>query len=260
MTRSNTNSKAQRFVAMLDEASTLLRKARKHRHSLSGNGYYAKAYWEKIGEIKREGEILGGELESRGLDQEGDLLRTAVERVVSIQSSAADADAELARARTTWCVRVEPSLHTTGPRKKRSKNFLPPELRTSIQGLLRPVFDQIEGCYAYEFRDAALVMLRKLVESLIIEGYEKAGRGTEIKKSTGEYVSFGDLVGKAKGGSLFRLGRDSRSAIDEVKKLADNAAHNPHFHAQRSQVNGLRSGAGILVQDLLRQIDGFASS
>lgn len=250
-------SNSAQFTTLVDEASALLRKARKHRHSLGGAGYYAKAYWEKVGELKRLADSLARQLETQGSDDEAAALRTSLERLASSETSAVHADSELARVRTTWCVRVEPCLHGGTTRRKVRKTFLPPELRPMTPGLLRPVFDQIEGCYAYEFRDAALVMLRKLVESLIIDGYQRAGRVQEIKDAKGNFLGFGDLAGLAKSGALFRLGRDSRATIDDVQKQGHNAAHNPGFHAQPSHLENLRTGVGILLQELLRQLETF---
>jgi len=259
MASANSNSRAPRFSALVDEAVALLRKARRHRHSLTGTGYYAKAYWEAIGAIRSEGEAVVRELETRGAEQEAELLRTGVERIASTNVRSEEAEAELGRLRTAWSVAIEPRLRTSPRRTRLPKNFLAPEFRESLPGSARPVFNQVEGCYAYEFRDAALVMLRKLVESLIVQGYVKAQRAAEIKDSSGEYLTFGALVGKAKSGELFRLSRESKSSLDEVKKLGDSAAHDPCFHARKSDLEGLKSGARILVENLLENIAAFSA-
>ncbi len=247
-----------RFSALITEAIKLLRRARRNRHSLAGNGYYARAYWKIIGEFKREGHLLAIQLGELGLHEEVDLLHTTIDRVASHQDSAG-AEEEMVRLRTLCVVKLEPCLYGAASPKRAIKSFLPPEFCTSVPRFLRPVFEQVQGCYAYEFRDAALVMLRKLVESLIIEGYEVSGRGSEIKKN-GNYLQFGDLVGKATSGTLFRLSRDSKIAIEDVKKLGDNAAHTLHFHARKSEVDQLRKGARILLEDLLKTIEGLPTT
>jgi hypothetical protein len=249
-------SKPVSFLQALDESTTILKKARRNRHSLTGAGYYARSYWEKVSELRREGELLAQELERADRSEQSHLLRAALANLTPGDGSFADAESQLNRVRALWYTAIQLNLRATRAQRKVATHFLPLELRADIPGSIKTAFDQIQGCYAFEFWDAALVMLRKLVESLVIEGYEIAGRGAEIKLN-GNYLAFGDLVGKAKSGSLFRLSRDSKSAIDTVKTLGDNAAHNPRFSGSRSDLDGLRNGARILLQDLLNNIKGF---
>ncbi len=246
----------RRFGNLLEQTRTLLRKARKHRHSLRGTGFYAKAFWKSVGALKSAGESIAREFEEKSAQDEADKLRIILSRLNAIQEFDDGAEAELSRAQTAWRIELEPTLIIGKTTKKAPADFLASELRSRLPGFLRNIFDQIQGCYAYEFWDASLVMLRKLVESLIIEGYETAGRGSEIK-ANGEYQQLGDLVGKAKSGALFRLSRDSKNAIDAVKKFGDIAAHGPRFHANRSDVVGLRTGSTILLQDMLTNFETF---
>jgi hypothetical protein len=256
MQRTKARTETRRFGSHLEQTRALLRKARKHRHSLGGTGFYAKAFWKSVGALKTEGEAIAREFEVKSVQDDADRLRMILSRIASIQDFNEGAEAELSRAQTAWRTKLEPSLLIGKSSKRAPTDFLASELRSRIPGFLRNIFDQIQGCFAYEFWDACLVMLRKLVESLIIEGYETAGRGSEIK-ANGEYQQLGDLVGKAKSGALFRLSRDSKSAIDTVKKFGDNAAHGPRFHANRSDVVALRTGSTILLQDMLTNLETF---
>ena len=244
------------FLKLLEVATSSLRRARRNRHSLGGTGYYAKAYWRSMGELKREGALVAQELEKNDRVEQAKLLRVALEQANPLDGSFVEAESQLNRVRTLWYSAIEHNIQIGRAQPRIPKKYLTPELRENIPGPLRSVFDQIQGCYAFEFWDAALVMVRKLVESLIIEGYEIAKKDHEIK-ANGNYIAFGDLVGKAKSGVLFRLSRDSKGAIDTVKALGDNAAHNPRFTGRRSDLDGLRNGARILTEDLARNIETF---
>ena len=53
-------------------------------------------------------------------------------------------------------------------------------------------------------------MVRRLLETLIIEAYEHLGRPEDIRDSNGYYLMLGDLVGVALGQKGLNLGRKPR--------------------------------------------------
>jgi hypothetical protein len=66
-------------------------------------------------------------------------------------------------------------------------------------------------------------MLRRLLETLIIEAYEHLGRESEIKDGGGNYLMLSDLAERACGEKVHKglnLGRDSRTALKEVRNVA----------------------------------------
>lgn len=221
-----------------------------------GTGYYAKAYWRNLDRLRHDGQALADELERNDRANEAKALRAAIDDL-KLTNGFADAESRLTRLRTI-CYSTLDEHAPVGRGGRRRLPLLPPELRANVPAVLRSVFDQVQGCYSFEFWDAALVMIRKLTESLIIEGYELAGEAHQIK-TNGQYLNFGDLAGKAKSGSFFRLARDSKAALDAVKSLGDNAAHNPRFLGRRSDLDGLRNGLRILTEDLTKNIGDLKS-
>ena len=248
------------MLASIEDARKTLRKAVRNRHSLSGLGYYAQAYFESVARLREAGQDVCLELDARDQKETARALDMALTMLSSNQDSFEGAESGLNRIRTLWYSDIRPQLapRTTSPRLP-DRHLLAPELRNLLPRSLTAAFDQAQGCYAFEFWDATLVMVRKITESLIIEAYEKAGRASEIK-SNGFYLQLGDLIGKAKSGTFLRLSRDSKNALDDVKRLGDNSAHNPKFSAHRSDVDGLRLGARILLQDLLEHIESMTTA
>lgn len=249
-------SHSRSVVGLIDDSAQALRKARKNRHSLAGGAYYSKLYWESIGLLQRECEHAVLILESHGFSDLAETLRSAAEQLSNRGTGFVTADESLRNLRTIWRSKVQPRLGSESSRTAPNGHYLAPELHRQLPGYLLPLSQQLQGCHVSGYWDATLVLLRKIAESLLIEGYERSGKASEVKLA-GEYIPLAVLIGKVKGGQVFRISRDSKTALDDVKKLGDNAAHNPRFNAGKSDVDRLRSGARVLVEDLIRNIEGF---
>ncbi len=58
---------------------------------------------------------------------------------------------------------------------------------------IEKISNQINGCYEYGWFDACAVMIRRLLETLIIEVFEHHKIESKIKKS-GDYLYLKDLI------------------------------------------------------------------
>ena len=95
-------------------------------------------------------------------------------------------------------------------------------------------------------------MMRKLLETLIIEVFEQRGMEAKIQTPAGDFASLDGLIGKVIGDSGWNLSRNTKRALDDVKKLGDNSAHGRRFAAHRGDIDGLRSGFRAAVQELVQ--------
>lgn len=147
------------------------------------------------------------------------------------------------------------------PSMDHSAGFLPEAVWKNTRGYIESVCKQLNGCFRAAYYDAASVMLRRLLETLIIEAYEHLKRESEIKDGggTGNYYMLKDLVDRATGKNAhagLHLGRDAKKTLDEVKALGDKSAHNRRFVACAADMTKLQSGARTTVQELI-QIASF---
>lgn len=130
--------------------------------------------------------------------------------------------------------------------------YLPETIWTNTRGYLEKICAQLNGCYKFGFFDAASVMMRRVIETLIIEAYECLKREDEIKGSDGNYFMLGELVISAIGPKGINLGREAKGALSEVKKLGDRSAHNRRFNAIKPDMDGtVRSGFRLAVEELI---------
>lgn len=116
---------------------------------------------------------------------------------------------------------------------------------------LEHVVWQINLSYEQLMFDCASVMLRRLIETLIIECFEAKGAAPEIKGGDGEYMMLSGLVAACERTAAFTLGRDAKRTLKEVKALGDRSAHNRRYTAKKHDLEPLRSGCRVLVEELI---------
>src|SRR5262249_61595305 len=105
--------------------------------------------------------------------------------------------------------------------------------------------------YENGWYDACAVMIRRVLETLIIETFEKHGIDSKIKNSNGDFFMFGDLIGKTINEPTWNLGRTAKQALPRLKNIGDNSAHKRLFLAHRGDIAPLLYDIRIVVQELV---------
>jgi hypothetical protein len=138
------------------------------------------------------------------------------------------------------------------PEVEQDLGYLPKAVWERTRGYIEKVCAQLNGCFQFEFYDAVAVLVRRVIETLIIECYEHLKRDAEIRGGDGNYIMLRDLVNKATGaGGLTTLGRDAQRALKDVKELGDRSAHNRRFNAVRADLEKIQSGVRTAVQEMI---------
>ncbi|MEO7841004.1 MAG: hypothetical protein ABIU06_16815 [Anaerolineales bacterium] len=140
-------------------------------------------------------------------------------------------------------------LHTR-PVPKYS-GVIQPELFKNSRGYIIKVVEQINASYQYNLFDCCAVMCRRLLETLIIECYEKHSRSDEIKDKDNNFFMFSGLLSAVESDKSLSLGRSSMQALRDFKKLGDLSAHNRRFNARRSDIDQVRDSLRITSEELL---------
>jgi len=129
--------------------------------------------------------------------------------------------------------------------------FLPQAVWANTRGYIEEVCHELNGCVQMSFYTAAAVLVRRLIETLIIEAYCAKGREAEIQGSDGHFKMLSGLVSAAKGDPGLSIGRDGKQALDVVKQLGDRSAHNPRFMATLGDLQKVESGVRVLADELI---------
>jgi hypothetical protein len=121
----------------------------------------------------------------------------------------------------------------------------------NTRSYIEKVSHQINGTYSKGWYDACAVMLRRLVETLIIESFEAHSIGAKIKDSSGNYLFLRDLVDFTLAESTWTLGRNVRSALPKLKDVGDKSAHSRRYNAHREDIDKIAAELRDVIQELL---------
>jgi hypothetical protein len=141
------------------------------------------------------------------------------------------------------------------PTMDHSTGYLRDAVWIGTRGYIESVCKQMNGCFRAAYYDAASVMLRRLMETLIIEAYEYLKRENEIKEGDGNYFMLKQLVERATGKSPhagLNLGRDAKKSLEDVKALGDKSAHNRRFIAHAPDLVNIQGGVRTAAQELIQ--------
>lgn len=115
------------------------------------------------------------------------------------------------------------------------------------------VVQQINVSYDMGLYDCCAVMIRRLLETMIIEVYEKLGRSDDLKGNDGHFLMFSGLLNILENDRSINLGRQSVAGLKSFKKIADSSAHNRRFNASRKDISDKFDGVRLAIVEL-RQI------
>ena len=118
------------------------------------------------------------------------------------------------------------------------------------RGYLEKVVLQLNASYDAQLYDCCAVMCRRLLETLIIEVYEHCGRAREIKGSDGNFLMLNGLVGYFENDKAFNVSRNGMKGLRDFKSLGDLSAHNRRFNARKEDIDRVRDGLRVAIEEL----------
>ena len=151
-----------------------------------------------------------------------------------------------------------PDLDGVQPTMDHASAYLPEPIWKSTRGYIEEVCRELNGSFHHGYYNAAAVMLRRLLETLIIEVYEHLNRDIEIKDGGGNYLMLSDLAERVcgeNGHKGINLGRDSKKALKEARSLGNWSAHARRFLAHAGDLTRFQAGMRLLVQELVQIAD-----
>ena len=135
--------------------------------------------------------------------------------------------------------------------KKVNDLVIPTEIVISEKGYFKKVIRQINGCYEDGYYDACFVMIRRAVETLIIEVFEFIYQEKIIKKIDGNYITFDKLIDKTLENQNIHLSKIAKKDFKAIKKFGDAAAHNRRLNLKKSDIDKYSDSIRIIVEELI---------
>lgn len=128
--------------------------------------------------------------------------------------------------------------------------ILPPGLVAGTRSYLERISHQINAGYELGLYDAAAVLCRRLMESLIVEVYISKGRQNEIQQN-GVFVMLERLIAHIRNDQTITLTRGTAKTMDDVKQLGDTAAHDRTYVTQQIDLDDVKGRYRKLIAELL---------
>ena len=132
-----------------------------------------------------------------------------------------------------------------------TQQVVPFSIIRDTRGYLEKVANQINGSYEHGWFDACAVMVRRLVETLIIEAFEHSGIAQKIQDPNGDFLSLKDLINLTLGEQTWNLSRNTKKGLPKLKSVGDLSAHSRRYIAHRQDIEKIIDDLRIIVQELV---------
>ncbi|PCJ20268.1 MAG: hypothetical protein COA96_15875 [SAR86 cluster bacterium] len=119
------------------------------------------------------------------------------------------------------------------------------------RGYIEKLSHQINGTYENGWYDGCAVLIRRLIETLIIECFESKNISHKIKNSIGDFVYLSDLIAATLSESSWNIGRNAKKSLKALKDIGDKSAHSRRFIAQRRDIDKVMADIRNVVQELI---------
>lgn len=137
---------------------------------------------------------------------------------------------------------------------KTSNGLFPIRIVQKTRGYIESIAIQANGCYYEGWYDACAVMIRRLIETLIIECFESYEIDNKIKSSDGNFLSLEGLIEKFISDPSWNLGRDTKRHLTKlpiIKGIGDHSAHNRRFIAHKDDIDKYAPDIRVVIQELV---------
>lgn len=132
-----------------------------------------------------------------------------------------------------------------------TNQVVPTSIVRNTRGYIEKVANQINGCYEKGWFDSSAVMIRRLLEILIIECFEKYQIANKIQNTQGDFYYLKDLINITLAETDWNLSRNTKKALPKLKDIGDKSAHSRRFNAQLNDIKDLIPEIRLVVQELI---------
>ncbi|SRR6266550_2402781 len=129
--------------------------------------------------------------------------------------------------------------------------FLPTDIFEPRHGVLNKVLWEVNTCYEEECYNASATMLRRILETLIIEAFNTKNISGKITNPDGSYLKLKALIDRTVAEPAFKLTSNTKKLLPKLKFFGDMGAHNRFLLVKKGDLETLhpaiRAGFGELA-------------
>jgi hypothetical protein len=245
---------------VLEELAIILEKANPATGSLTYGDPLTKDFGERLAELrKHSGEFIKNfprdcfPLVARAVS----ILSNRVnELVADFPGQVPKHKQSVEELKKIWFIQVRPEIYRVEMALAVTAGIILPEDHNMFRGkdkYLREITFEINKCFRSGAYNACSVLMRRLLETLIIQVHEKRGTaGTAQNPNTGRYYKLDKLIDDLIQTNPFGLSRNALDALPKLKRVGDWGAHNRNILVREPDIEQLKSDARLCFEELLR--------
>jgi hypothetical protein len=155
-----------------------------------------------------------------------------------------------------WFLKVKPEIYRVEVALAVHAGVILPEDPPLFKGkdkYIREIAFEVNRCFRNGAYNGCSVLMRRLLETLIIQAHEKAGTTAMAKHpSTGNFYKLEKLIDDLVSANPFSLSRNAIGALPRLKRIGDWGAHNRNLLIRESDIENIKSDARLCFEELLR--------
>lgn len=253
------NARYEEFVHNLDDIVKALRTAKRNKVSLVSHSFYSTKVQGALAGVRKAFLALQRDYPPERYPKAAFQFGTIdplVQRMITIYPAS---PAEMLKLADEISFKVQSDLAAeleapeTPVNSTNAAEFIPNELIEDRFHVLKKVLWEINRCYDNACYNACAAMIRRLVESLIVQAFENHAVAHKIKRD-GNYLDFYDLIGKAVTEPTFKLTRNTKRILPDLKFFGDLAVHNRNAYVRKADLDKLHQATRSAIEELVGNI------
>jgi hypothetical protein len=129
--------------------------------------------------------------------------------------------------------------------------LLPKTIYAASPTYIVKLADQINASYDNNIFDGCAVLMRRLLEILLIQTYEKLGCEGDIQNSDGNFRMLDGISNDAKTNGTLKLSRNTKKSLDDFKSVGNFAAHKIKYTTRRGDIQSVARDYRGAIEELL---------
>jgi len=133
-----------------------------------------------------------------------------------------------------------------------SDAYLQAEILEKMPEYITRLIPQINGTYEFGWYEGSAMVLRRLMETLIIELYARRGWTRDVQDpATNEFQMLKALIDKLNGDARLKVQKRTIEGLNKVKELGDTAAHDFKIRIRKSDLDHIQSAVRLTCERLV---------
>ena len=246
------------FIAKTDELLSICQTVKKGNVSLKSHKFYAPKGRTAYAELQIAYDALAA---AHPVDQ-FPKLKGHLEEIEHDMATVEDSFPDNVRSLITSLAHIKliasSDLHVAlkalgaAPRKAVTiaSEFIPNELLENHADVHKKILWEINVCFDKECYNAAAILIRRLVESLLVLAFEARNATSKIKNKDGDFMTLQGIIGQATASQELKLSRNAKEGLPKLKFFGDLGAHNPHARVRKGDLEKVHEAVRVTIEEL----------